>query len=177
MHRGPAPARVDTHPLLQGVKLVRSTDARAAVKNIDCTTQKEIVSAKTWRHPGDGSTVEPEDVTHRGLDLVNPSKFSGVPRAFVVPSSRAAQLRGGPDLKGPLPSITLHKFVPRAALTLYHQVQRLQIPASPDNRVTSQLLSSSSAGRPKAHSTASVCTFDHVSRVYFCECAVQSCMS
>eukprot|EP00892_Ulva_mutabilis_P011363 jgi/Ulvmu1/859/UM100_0010.1 len=108
-------------PML-GVKLVQSTDARAATKSVDCTTQKEIVSAKTWRHPIDGTTVAPEDISHKALDLVNSSKFSGVPRALVVPNERAVELRGGVGFSGPLPCITLLKFVPSETLTLHHQI-------------------------------------------------------
>ena len=108
---------------MQGVKLVRTGDGRAATKNIDCTSQLEIVSAKTWQHPVDGSTVAADALTHRGLDLVLSSKFSGVPRAFVLPGDRADTLRGGAGLRGPFPCLTLLKFVPRGSLTLYHQVR------------------------------------------------------
>lgn len=108
---------------MQAVKLVRHGDGRAATKTIDCTSQLEIVSAKSWQHPVDGSTVPAEDVlTHRGLDLGLASKFSGVPPAFVLPGDRADTLRGGAGLRGPFPCLTLLKFVPRTSLTLYHQV-------------------------------------------------------
>ena len=106
---------------VQGVKLVRSGPAHAAAKTIDCTSQHEIVSARTWRHPVTDAAVAAEDIDHRGLDLSGPAKFSGVRGAYVVPAERAAALRGG-GVRGPYPSLTLLKFVPREALTMYHQV-------------------------------------------------------
>ena len=43
---------------MQGVSLLRSSAGPpAAAKTIDCTTQEQIVSAKTWEHPVEGSKV------------------------------------------------------------------------------------------------------------------------